>query len=253
MTDIRRSDVYKPIILFEDNHVLAVRKQPGILSQEDHTGDADLLSELKAFLRVRDHKPGQAWLGLVHRLDRPTGGVMVFAKTSKAASRMSESIRKREVRKEYLVLCNGIPGRPGDRRTFDDVLSKDPKANRSRVLKPGGGAARGERKEKPARLELRVLAVDASAQRALAAVNLITGRSHQIRVQFAERGFPLTGDRKYGDRRPDDTDALGLWAYRFEIPHPISKEVLTIIDWPEHPMWNPLLTPSQKEALETEA
>lgn len=250
MTEFEGSDVFRPVILYEDNHVLAVRKVPGMLSQEDHTGDPDLLSELKEFLRVRDRKPGQAWLGLVHRLDRPTGGVMVFAKTSKAASRLSESIRKRQIRKEYLVLCDGALGRPGDRRTFEDVLSKDPHANHSRVLRPGTSAADGHRKERSARLELQVLAVDASAQCSLAAVSLITGRSHQIRVQFAERGFPLAGDRKYGREKPGDSAELGLWAYRLDIPHPTTKEMLTFMDWPEHRMWETLLTSQLRETLE---
>lgn len=243
------SAAFEPVILYEDNHLLVVRKEPGMLAQEDHSGDPDLLSALKEFLRVRDSKPGQAWLGLVHRLDRPTGGVMVFAKTSKAASRLSESFRKQDVHKEYLALCEGQPGPIGESTVYEDTLAKDPRTNRSRRLRAGGTAERNEKKERAARLQFTVINTDLNAKCSLVRVRLITGRSHQIRVQFAERGFALVGDRKYGGRNDGFNQDIKLWAYRIDVPHPTTKEMLTFVDWPEGSVWKTYLSQQAKDLL----
>jgi 23S rRNA pseudouridine1911/1915/1917 synthase len=175
-------------IIYEDNHLLVVEKPPNMLTQSDSTGDADLLSVLKEDLKLRYNKPGEAYLGLVHRLDRPVGGVMVFAKTSKAASRLSEQIRNRTFKKNYYAVVHGMPEKSFG--TYEDYLYKDEETNTVSVVTEESG------KGKIARLDYEVL--ENWEGMSLVKINLHTGRSHQIRVQFANAGQPLFGDRKYG-------------------------------------------------------
>lgn len=197
-------------IIFEDNHLLVVSKPAGLLSQEDYTGEPDLLNLCKNYIKKEYDKPGNVFLGLLHRLDKPVSGVMVFAKTSKAASRISEQIRKRTVKKKYLAVLNGNPPENG---LLEHFLEKDSKRNLVvAVTKPG-------KKSKSAKLSF--MKLEQKGELALVDINLITGRAHQIRVQFAESGTPVYGDKKYG---LSEGDQIALHAYKFGLEHPVKKE-----------------------------
>ncbi|MGM0507299.1 MAG: RluA family pseudouridine synthase [Bacteroidota bacterium] len=216
-------------VIYEDNHLLVVIKPAGLLSQEDHTGAPDILSLAKAWIEKRDQKPGRAWMGLVHRLDRPVSGVMVLAKTSKAASRISEQIRQRTVEKSYLLVCSGVPDPAGE---WSHHLKKEPGSNTSRVVQtPGKGS-------KESRLRFRNLATTSDRSASLVHVELITGRSHQIRVQFAHMGYPLLGDRKYGGPKTS-LPAPALLSGSFSLDHPTQKERLRFVaPLPDKAPWN---------------
>lgn len=196
-------------ILFEDNHLLVVEKPVNIPVQADISGDNDLLSILKKYIKDKYHKPGNVYLGLVHRLDRPVGGVMVFAKTSKAAKRISSQIISHEFKKfYYAVVCGKLEGSG----IFCDKILKDKKVNKSFISSLG----------KDAELSYRV--IDSNSDFSLVDINLKTGRSHQIRVQFSHHGFPLYGDQKYNENT--SLDNIALYAYRVEFSHPVTKERL---------------------------
>ena len=200
-------------ILYEDNHVLVCIKPFNVPSQEDASGDEDMLTLLKAYLKEKYQKPGNVYLGLVHRLDRPAGGVMVFAKTSKAASRLSEQVRTGKLDKEY-TLCCAKPPQPLS-GTMEDYLVKDNAHNTVRTCAKNTPGA------KIARLAYQTLKTRADGT-ALVQVSLFTGRSHQIRVQFASRGCPLLGDARYGA----GGQQLALWSTRLAFDHPTTKERL---------------------------
>lgn len=199
-------------IIYEDNHLLVVEKPVNVPVQEDSSKDIDMISLLKEYRKKKENKVGDAYIGLVHRLDRPVGGVMVFAKTSKAASRLSEQIRKNKFHKTYLAV---IQGNIEDEGTLEDYLIKDTKMNMSKVTTPDKG--------KYAKLEYKVIA--RKDNMCLALINLITGRAHQIRVQFASRGYPLVGDSKYGDN-PSNIN-ISLFAKKITFIHPITKEEIS--------------------------
>ncbi|WP_419873651.1 RluA family pseudouridine synthase [Candidatus Pristimantibacillus sp. PTI5] len=204
-------------VLFEDNHIIAVVKPPGILSQEDDTGDPDMLTLLKQDIKERYNKPGNVFLGLIHRLDRMVGGVMVFAKTSKAASRLSESVRSRHFGKTYVCVVQGVPNKPQARLT--NFIRKDNKQNQVTVYnKPTSEA-------KEAILDYEVAAV--SGRYSLVAVKLHTGRPHQIRAQLAHIGCPLVGDLKYGAKPTGGITEIALWSTSVSVPHPVSKEMMS--------------------------
>lgn len=207
-------------IIFEDNHLLIVEKPRNMLSQSDSTGDADLLSLLKEDLRVRYKKPGEAYLGLVHRLDRPVGGVMAFAKTSKSASRLSEQIRTGAFGKMYLAVVHGVPDKPSG--MLEHYLLKDESTNTVRVVSRQDAGAR------QAILEYETVSTVKALQDtgclSLVRIKLHTGRSHQIRVQFAETGHPLYGDQKYGTGENKPGWQLALWSTEIRLMHPTLKE-----------------------------
>jgi len=201
-------------ILFEDNHLLAVVKPPGLLSQADHTGEADMVTLLKDDLKIRYNKPGNVYVGLVHRLDRPVGGAMLFAKTSKAASRLSEAVRSRSFDKVYFAVVHGSPAKR--RARLRHYLLKDAARNIVTVHDKQVPEA------KEAILEYNVVA--SSGGVSLIAVRLFTGRPHQIRAQMAAIGHPLLHDRKYGeDTKGSDRD-IALWSAAISVAHPITKE-----------------------------
>lgn len=211
-------------IIYEDNHLLVVEKPRNMVVQEDNTKDLDLLSSLKLYVKEKYNKPGNVYLGLVHRLDRPVGGVMVFARTSKAASRLSECIKNRKFNKTYLAVVNGTLNK---NEVFEDYLVKDERLNKSFVDKKG----------KYARLSYEVLGVKNNLS--LVKIMLDTGRSHQIRVQFSSRGYALWGDQKY-NQEACAYEQLALWAYELEFEHPVKKEMLKFKCLPpilEYP-WN---------------
>lgn len=240
-------------IIYEDNHLLVLNKAPGLLSQEDRTGDEDILSLAKAMIKERDHKPGNVYLGLVHRLDRNTGGVMCLAKTSKAASRLSAQIRAHNWQKSYLALTPLGPGeKPGGPFVrWLDRLKKDGSLNQSRRDAEG----------KKAELCQRVLAVSPAAgpggaDIALREVLLLSGRSHQIRVQAAARGLPLLGDSKYGGARVQGESPyfLGLWAFGLELSHPVkNKRMKFYAKPPEEGAWASFAAAVDQACAESEA
>lgn len=201
-------------VLYEDNHLLAVVKPPGIPSQEDETGDSDMLTLLKQDLKERHNKPGNVFLGLVHRLDRPVGGAMLFAKTSKAASRLSESVRNRTFGKTYMCVTHGVPSRRDAKLVH--YIWKDAQRNQVTVYD------RPTTEAKEAVLSYSVIADDGATS--LVAVKLETGRPHQIRAQLAHIGCPLVGDLKYGSRKYGALSDIALWSTSVSLPHPVTKE-----------------------------
>lgn len=216
-------------ILFEDNHLLVVEKPVNIPVQEDDSRDRDMLSILKEDIKIRYQKPGNVYLGLVHRLDRPVGGVMVFAKTSKAASRLSDVLRKREMDRTYLAVVRGTPEKK--KGLLEHYLYKDTKKNKVHTVPASHAQA------KNAVLEYEV--IRSSEQLSLLSVRLHTGRSHQIRVQLSASGWPLYGDQKYGQHVNQPGQQIALWAHTLAFPHPTTKEPVKIHSQPpnEYP-WN---------------
>lgn len=197
-------------ILFEDNHLLVVVKPVNMPVCEDSSGDLDLLSYLKSYLKEKYNKPGNVYLGLIHRLDRPVGGIMVFAKTSKCASRLSEQVRVGSLHKKYYaVVCGNLSGNG----VFKDKLLKDSHTNMVTVDSRG----------KDSSLEYNVLSNKSGYS--LVDINLITGRSHQIRVQFSSRGYPLFGDQRY-NKNASVGEQIALFSYSLSFYHPVSKELM---------------------------
>ena len=227
-------------ILYEDNHIIVVEKIVNIPSQSDKTGDKDMLTLIKEYLKEKYNKPGNVYLGLVHRLDRPVGGVMVFAKTSKAASRLSEEVRNKTFKKEYLVICNGKMEKEKD--TLVDYLWKDEKNNTSYVVK------QTKKNAKEAVLDYEVLGYDEKENLSILRINLHTGRHHQIRVQLSSRMHAIYGDNKYHGRGAGT--GICLWAYKLTIVHPTTKEEMSFIDLPEPKgMWKLLYDYRVKEKI----
>ena len=210
-------------ILYEDNHLLVVVKPYGVPVQADESGDPDMLTMLKSYLVEKYGKPGDAYLGLVHRLDRPTGGVMVFAKTSKAASRLSEAIRNGEVEKQYLAVVEGEPRFKADKLRC--WLKKFPEQNMVKMVPELTDGA------KYAELDYKQLAYDKANNVSLLLVNLMTGRGHQIRVQLAANGTPIFGDARYGHGERMKLP-LCLWAAELRFAHPVGGQTMDFRVYP---------------------
>ncbi len=213
-------------IIYEDNHLLIVEKPANLPVQADASGDKDLLNILKRYLVESCKKPGEAYLGLVHRLDRPTGGVMAFAKTSKASQKICEQIKGGEFEKRYLAVVEGVP-RDSSKKLIN-YLKKFPD-NIVRVVPALSEDA------KYAELDYKVLAVTADRKRSLLQVDLQTGRTHQIRVQLATMGNPIVGDVKYGKpngKKDDMTKNLALWAMQLRLLQPVSKQPMVFRAYP---------------------
>lgn len=208
-------------VLYEDNHIIVVIKPYNIPSQSDKTNDIDMLSLVKEYIKEKYQKPGNVYVGLVHRLDRPVGGIMVFAKTSKAASRLSESIRNKSFSKTYLAVVNGKFEKQNG--ILENYLWKDEALNMSKVV------SKDKKGAKLARLTYEVLAEKNDLS--LVKINLETGRHHQIRVQFSNAGHSLYGDQKYG--KDSMGKQIALWAYRLEFKHPVKDEIMTFEALPE--------------------
>ena len=210
-------------VIYEDNHIIVVEKPANIPSQGDKTGDLDMLTIIKAYLKEKYNKPGNVYLGLVHRLDRPVGGVMVFAKTSTAAARLSEQVREKVFKKKYLVIVNGkFEEKKG---TLKDYLLKNERLNKRRVVEEG------TKNSKYAELDYEVLKYDKEQNLSLLKINLHTGRHHQIRVQLSSRDHSIYGDAKYNGR--GSARQLYLWAYELTIQNVVSKEEMTFTSIPE--------------------
>lgn len=222
-------------ILYEDNHLLVVNKRVGEIVQGDKTGDEPLPEKYKAFIAARDSKPGQVFMGLPHRLDRPVSGITVLAKTSKALERMGAMFRDSQVHKFYWALVCSEPAVPEG--LLEDLLWRDERQNKSFVCRPGSA----RKDAKTARLKYRRLM--RTDRYCLVEVELLTGRHHQIRCQLSHLGCPIKGDLKYGAPRSNPDGGISLHARRISFMHPVRKELLTVeapvpSSWkgvPEHP------------------
>jgi len=216
------------VVLHEDNHLLAVLKPANLLTQGDRTGDATVLDLARDYLRRRYGKPGNVYLGLVHRLDRPVSGVLLLARTSKAASRLSAQFRQDTVRKTYLAVAEGGPAAPAGELAHHLAARGDERGVTRAALQPFPDS-------RPAVLRYRVLG--RGPDRSLLAIALITGRRHQIRAQCALAGWPLWNDVKYGARRRRRPAGIGLHAWQLVVAHPVGGAPVALTappppDWP---------------------
>jgi len=210
------------VVLYEDNHIIVVVKPHNMPTQEDSSKDRDLLTAVKDYIKTKYDKPGEAFVGLVHRLDRPTAGVMVFAKTSKAAARLTEQMKEGEFEKKYLAV---VVGTPRDRRSrLTNYLVKDEANN---MVKIAPAMIEGAKK---AVLDYNTL--ESAGQVSLVDVRLITGRSHQARVQLMGIGCPIYGDAKYGGDSLKKGANLALFAYSLRFVHPTTKEIMAFKVFP---------------------
>ena len=212
----------EPIILYEDNQIIVAVKPQNVPTQADSSGDPDFLNIIKNYVKVKYNKAGNAFIGLVHRLDRPTGGVMVFARNSKSAERLNKQIEQGELEKKYLAVTVGTPR--DMRARLSDWLVKDEKANIVKVVPARVDGA------KFAELDYRVLEYNDNI--ALLDINLYTGRSHQIRTQLSNIGNPVFGDAKYGGDTLAKGHNLALWAYQLSFTHPTAKNTMVFKVFP---------------------
>ena len=209
-------------ILYEDNHVIVVVKPANVLSQGDSTGDISILDMVKNYIKVKYHKPGNVYVGLVHRLDRPVGGIMVFAKSSKAASRLTKNFLNHQVVKKYYAIVHGKM--ESERGKLIDYIEKS-KDGKSFISSNG----------KKAVLNYEVVKYFPDSNCSLVSIELETGRHHQIRVQFSSRGHTLLGDQRYGKI---DYTQIALFCYYLSFPHPITKKYLSFtINLPKEGYW----------------
>ena len=218
-----------PEILYEDNHLVAVNKKPGEIVQGDKTGDTPLSDIIKEYIRVKYKKPGDAFLGTIHRIDRPVSGVVLFARTSKALERMNEQFRERMIKKTYWAVVKNIPAQPSGH--LIQYLVKDEAKNKSRAYdEPRKGALRCE-------LEYQVLST--SDRYALLEINPLTGRHHQIRVQLAHMKCPIKGDLKYGSERSNPDGSIHLHARKLQFDHPVTQaKIMITAPPPDETLWN---------------
>lgn len=218
-------------VIYEDNHLLIVNKVPGEIVQGDKTGDRPLVEELKEWLKAKYNKPGNVFCGVVHRLDRPVGGLVIFAKTSKALARLNEMFRNGEVKKTYWAITRNAPPKQEDTLThYITSVERNNKSYASPIEKKGS---------QKAILSYRHIA--SSERYHLLEINLMTGRKHQIRVQLSSIGCPIKGDLKYGDKRSNPDGSISLIAHRIEFIHPVSgKEIDVTAPLPDDNLWKAL-------------
>lgn len=218
-------------VVYEDNHILVVNKDPGEIVQGDKTGDQPLSETLKEWLRKKYDKPGNVFLGVVHRLDRPVGGLVIFAKTSKALSRLNDMLRDGKIHKTYLAVTRGTP--PAASGELHHYIRSDARTNKSsasQTPKPGAKEAR-----------LRYRHVASSDRYHLLEIELLTGRKHQIRVQLSSMGCPIRGDLKYGDKRSNSDGSISLLSWKLDFVHPVSGEHIVLkAPVPHDPLWQAL-------------
>ena len=218
-------------VVYEDNHLIIVNKAPGEIVQGDKTGDKPLVDIVRDYLKEKYAKPGNVFCGVVHRIDRPVCGLVVFAKTSKALSRMNELFQKREVKKVYWALVKNAPIKQSD--TLTHYITTVERNNKSYAsLQPSKGSLKAE-------LDYRVLA--RGDNYSLLEVNLHTGRKHQIRVQLSAIGCPIKGDLKYGSRRSNPDGSISLQSHRISFVHPVSKLLIDVVaPLPDDRLWKAL-------------
>lgn len=216
-------------ILYEDNHLIAVYKKSSDLAQGDKTGDVSLDDEVKKYIELKYKKPGAAFLGVVHRLDRPVSGIILFARTSKALARLNEMFKSRQIKKVYMAIVKERP--PEDEATITHFLKKNEAQNKSYVF---DNEVKGS---KEASLTYRL--IGRSEKYYLLEIELHSGRHHQIRAQLAKIGCPVKGDLKYGFPRSNEDGGISLFARKLEFIHPVKKEPVTILaHFPEGDIWS---------------
>lgn len=219
-------------VLYEDNHLIAVKKLSGEIIQSDQTGDTTLAEKVKAYIKKKYKKPGEVFLGIIHRLDRPVGGVIIFARTSKALTRMNELFREKKIKKEYWAIVEEKP--PLEEEQLINWLKKNQDKNRSRAYEK---EVKGSKKA-----ILSYQLVGRSKNYFYLKINPLTGRHHQIRVQLSFIGCRIKGDVKYGAKRTNKDGGIHLFAKSLSFVHPIKKEPLTIsANPPIDPLWNEFL------------
>ncbi len=206
-------------VLFEDNHLIAINKRPGDIVQGDKTGDEPLSEIVKRYIKKKYEKPGRVFLGVIHRLDRPTSGVVIFARTSKALSRMNKLLAEKKIQKQYWAIVPG--GNPKEEETLIHWLKKNPKNNKSTAFSSDTKASKRAVLHYKRKLQL--------DNYDLLEVELETGRHHQIRCQLSKIGFPIKGDLKYGASRSNSDGSIHLHARQIKFVHPVSKENISIV------------------------
>lgn len=218
-------------VLYEDNHIIIVNKKPGEIVQGDKTGDVPLSETVKDWIKERYAKPGNVYIGVVHRLDRPVGGIVVFAKTSKACARLNDMFRNGQVHKTYWAITRNMPKEPEALLThYITTVEKNNKSYASATPKEGS---------KESKLKYKVIAN--SDRYHLLEVELLTGRKHQIRVQLSSIGCPVKGDLKYGDKRSNPDGSISLIARRVQFEHPVSHKMIDITaPVPDDTLWEAL-------------
>ncbi len=217
-TDIHKTSIWEEQIVYEDNHIIIVNKLPSEIVQGDKTGDMPMSEKIKNFIKKRDNKPGNVFCGVIHRLDRPVSGLVIFAKTSKALTRFNELFRDKTIKKTYLAVVKNKPAHV--KCTLIHYLSKNEKTNMSKAfVKPVDNSLKAE-------LDYELLA--SSDNYHLLKINLQTGRHHQIRCQLSAIGSPIKGDLKYGFNRSNEGGFIHLHSYQLDFEHPIKKEWISI-------------------------
>lgn len=225
-------------IVYEDNHLLVVNKAPGEIVQGDKTGDTPLVETLKLWLKEKYAKPGNVFCGVVHRLDRPVSGLVIFAKTSKALSRLNEMFRNGEVNKTYWAITRNLPPKEEDTLThYITTTERNNKSYASLTEKKGSQKA-----------VLKYRHIASTDRYHLLEVNLLTGRKHQIRVQLSAIGCPIKGDLKYGDKRSNPDGSISLMSHRIEFTHPVSGNKIDVTaPVPDDNLWRALDESIKKE------
>jgi 23S rRNA pseudouridine1911/1915/1917 synthase len=220
-------------ILFEDNHLIIINKKSSEIVQGDKTGDLPLSEKVKNYLKQRDNKPGNVFCGVIHRLDRPVSGIVIFAKTSKALSRMNELFRDKTIQKTYWAVVKNKP--PQIKQRLTHYLIKNEKTNTSKAF--------NEEKKGSLKAELEYKLIASISNYHLLEVNLFTGRHHQIRCQLSAIGCPIKGDIKYGFDRTNPNGSIHLHSYKVEFIHPIKQEKVLVTCKPktEDTVWNELI------------
>ncbi len=228
--EINKTSIWEEQIAYEDNHIIVINKMPSEIVQGDKTGDMPLSEKVQNYIKERDHKPGNVFCGVIHRLDRPVSGLVIFAKTSKALSRFNELFREKTIHKTYLAVVKNKPAKEKDLLTH--YLIKNEKTNTSKAfVKEVAGSSK-------AQLEYELVA--SSDNYHLLKINLLTGRHHQIRCQLSAIGCPIKGDLKYGFNRTNDGGFIHLHSYKIDFLHPIKKEEVKIQALPlsSDAVWN---------------
>ena len=205
-------------VVYEDNHIIIVNKKPGEIVQGDKTGDTPLSELVKLYLKEKYNKPGNVFCGVVHRIDRPVGGLVIFAKTSKALTRLNDMLRRNEIHKTYWAMVEGHPAQSD--ATLECHMRSDGRLNKSFVCRPSDTDAK--------KAILHYSTVASGERYSILQINLITGRKHQIRLQLSSMGNPIKGDLKYGARRSNPDGSISLLARRIEFIHPVSHEEISI-------------------------
>ena len=225
-------------VVYEDNHLLVVNKAPGEIVQGDKTGDTPLVETLKLWLKEKYAKPGNVFCGVVHRLDRPVGGLVIFAKTSKALSRLNEMFRNGEVNKTYWAITRNLPPKEEDTLThYITTTERNNKSYASLTEKKGSQKA-----------VLKYRHIASTDRYHLLEVNLLTDRKHQIRVQLSAIGCPIKGDLKYGDKRSNPDGSISLMSHRIEFTHPVSGNKIDVTaPVPDDNLWRALDESIKKE------